>query len=78
MEQVFLTKEELTQIQSLQAEFNKSKVAIGDLELQKQSVLKVIEGLKKDFSEVEQELITKYGKDSVINIMTGEVTQKTD
>lgn len=78
MEQVFLTKEELTQIQGLQAEFNKSKVAIGDLELQKQSIFKVIESLKKDFADVEQELISKYGKDSVINIQTGEVTQKTD
>ena len=78
MEQVFLTKEELTQIQSLQAEFNKSKVAIGDLELQKQNLFKVIDGLKEDFSVVEQGLISKYGKDSVIDIMTGEVTQKTD
>jgi hypothetical protein len=76
MEQVFLTQEELTKVQSLQAEFTKSKAAIGDLELQKQTLLKLIENLRGDFSVVEQDLIAKYGKDSVINIQTGEVTTK--
>lgn len=78
MEKVILTKEELTKIQEMNAEFTKSKIAIGDLELQKASILKKVEFLRNEFSKNEMELITKYGQDSVINVQTGEVTQKQD
>lgn len=78
MEQVFLSNEELSQIQSLNNEFNKAKVTLGELEIQKMAVHQVISELKSQFSKKEVELIEKYGKDSVINIQTGEVTQKTE
>lgn len=76
MEQVFVTQEELKKIQDLNADFTKSKNALGDLELQKQNVFQHIEMLRKEFAINEKSLIEKYGEDSVINIQTGEVTKK--
>jgi len=71
-----VTQEELVKIQELNSEFNKAKMAIGDVELQKQQIISHIEGLKLEFSAHEKQLIEKYGADAVINIQTGEVTQK--
>jgi hypothetical protein len=76
MENVQVTQEELTKIQELNSEFNKAKMAIGDVELQKQQIIRHIEELKVQFSAHEQLLIEKYGADAVINIQTGEVTKK--
>ena len=70
------TQNELATIQELNSDFNKAKMAIGDIELQKQQILQHIEELKIKFSTHEQLLIDKYGKDSVINIQTGKVTIK--
>jgi hypothetical protein len=77
-QQVFLSNEELSQIQSLNNEFTKAKITLGELEIQKVAVHQLIAELKSQFSKKEVELIEKYGKDSVINIQTGEVTQKTE
>lgn len=71
-----LTQEELVKINELNSEFNKAKLAIGDVELQKQNILRHIELLKSEFAAHENALIEKYGVDSVVNIQTGEVTQK--
>ena len=76
MSNVHVTKEELTKIQELNAEFSKAKMAIGDVELQKHNILRVIEELKLQFSAHENLLIEKYGADAVINVQTGEVTKK--
>lgn len=76
MENVQVTQEELTIIQELNSEFNKAKMAIGDVELQKQQIIQHIEQLKLQFTSHEKVLVEKYGVDSVINIQTGEVTQK--
>ena len=73
-----VTQEELTKIQELNSESNKAKMAIGDVELQKQQIISHIEGLKIQFAAHEKELIEKYGADAIINIQTGEVTHKTD
>jgi hypothetical protein len=72
----FLTKEELERTQSMHNDFNKLKMQLGDVELQKQGVLKQVDMLKGFFAEHEKELMTKYGEDAVINIQTGEVTKK--
>ena len=76
MANVQVTQEELVKIQELNSEFNKAKMAIGDVELQKQQIIRHIEELKLEFSAHEKSLIEKYGADAVINIQTGEVTQK--
>jgi len=73
-----VTQEELAKINELNSEFNKAKLAIGDVELQKQNILEHIRILKSEFSAQEKMLIEKYGADSVINIQTGEITQKQD
>ena len=73
-----VTAAELQTIQELNSEFNKAKMAIGDVELQKQQILRHIEELKIQFSTHEQYLIEKYGADAIINIQTGEVTYKTE
>ena len=72
-----LTQEELIKINELNSEFNKAKMAIGDIELQKQQLLRHIEMLKSEFSIHEKALIDKYGEDAVVNVQTGEVTHKT-
>lgn len=71
-----LTQEELTKIQELNSDFNKAKMAVADAELQKQAMMRIVDELKVQFSSHEKLLIEKYGKDAVINLQTGEVTQK--
>jgi hypothetical protein len=71
-----LTQEELELVQTLNTDFTKLKISLGNLELQKQSILTEVDNLKLKFIENEAELINKYGADSVINIQTGEVTVK--
>jgi hypothetical protein len=78
MENKQVTQEELTKIQELNSEFNKAKMAIGDVELQKTQIIRHIEELKLEFSAHEKLLIDKYGADAIINIQTGEVTHKTE
>lgn len=71
-----LTQEELKEIQDLNAEFSKKKLMIGDVEIQKASIMSEIANIKMRFAQTEKKLIDKYGKDSVINLQTGEVQQK--
>jgi hypothetical protein len=71
-----VTAEELSMLQAMNTTFINSKMALGDLELKKQSLLKEIDDLKVDFAKNEQALIGKYGMNSVINIQTGEITEK--
>ena len=78
MEHTQVTQEELGKIQELNAEFNKVKMAIADAELQKQTLIRIVDQIKAQFSEHEKLLIEKYGANAVINIQTGEVTQKTE
>lgn len=73
-----VSQEELTKIQELNAEFNKAKMAIGDVELQKLNIVRHIEELKAQFTAHERLLVDKYGADAVINVQTGEVTRKTE
>lgn len=75
-EQVFITQDELSVIQTMNADFNKAKVSLGDIEIEKHTILRAIDGLKAAFAEQEKTLIAKYGADAVINLQTGEVTKK--
>ena len=73
----YVSKEELERIQTMNSDFAKAKMALGELELNKQGILGQINAMRQEFSEYERILISKYGQDSVINLQTGEVTQKT-
>lgn len=75
-EKVFITQDELNLIQTMNSDFAKAKMGLGDIELQKQGLFKHIEELKNVFGHHEKMLIEKYGADSVINMQTGEVTKK--
>ena len=46
---------------------------LGDHVLQRRALLQNIDMLKEDFAVVEKSLIEKYGKDSVIDLATGQV-----
>ena len=71
-----LTKEELEAIQQMNAEYNRLRLNISDLEMQKHSVLMMLDSLREKFSNHERLLIERYGADAVINMQTGEITNK--
>jgi hypothetical protein len=71
----FLTKEELSKTQAMHTEFNKLKLQLAEVSLQKHGTLKQIDLLREDFANHESELMSKYGIDAVINIQTGEITK---
>ena len=71
-----VTQEELTKLQELNNSFTQSKISLGDLELQKENIIGKIKEIKSKFVELEKELIKKYGEESVINLQTGQVTEK--
>jgi hypothetical protein len=71
-----LKKEELELLQNLRVEFNKYKIQLGDLVLQKALVVEDIQKIKKQFEILEGDLIDKYGENSVINLQTGEIKPK--
>lgn len=72
----YVSKEELDKIQGMNSDFAKAKMALGELELNKQGILNRINAMQQEFYEYEKMLIVKYGQDSVINLQTGEVTKK--
>lgn len=71
-----LTEEEHNFIKEGSVNYTKVKIALGELELQKQSLLDQAKIIVGSFNENEKRLIEKYGANAVINMQTGEVTQK--
>tara|TARA_R110000751_G_scaffold1560_5_gene5836 strand:- start:4119 stop:4436 length:318 start_codon:yes stop_codon:yes gene_type:complete len=71
-----VTDIELQTIRTLNTEFNKKKMALGELELQKLDVIRNIGSIQERFGIQEKKLIDKYGPDSVLNMDTGEITKK--
>ena len=68
--------EELKKLNDLNSEFNTIKNQLGDLTLQKHSLILRVQELKAEFQTAEEGLMQTYGKDAVINLETGEVKQK--
>ena len=73
MENKKLAQEELTQIQGMLNEFNNMKMQLGDAELTKQTIVRKIDKLQAEYIKLENELSDKYGRDSRINVQTGEI-----
>jgi len=71
-----ITDKELKELQEINAEFNKRKAALGELEMQKHSILHQVDGLNASFSELEKKLVEKYGEDVTIDISTGQIKDK--
>ena len=61
----------------LNSSFVQLKDKIADLELQKQMVFENVSEIKKQFKNLESELVEKYGDNSIINLETGIITEKT-
>ena len=68
-----LTSEELESLQGSLKEFNKCKMQLGETVLQQHALIGKMSALKEHSAQEERKLIDKYGKDSVINIETGEI-----
>jgi hypothetical protein len=75
---VKLTSEELDFIKNGTAQYNAVKSKIGDLEIQKAKLINEADAIVKAFLINEKTLIEKYGESAVINLDSGEVTQKQD
>lgn len=71
-----IKEKELETLQGLTGEFNKAKTQLGDLSLQNHMICARVDEIKKEFSVLEATLAKEYGKDSVINLETGMVTDK--
>tara|TARA_R110000751_G_scaffold307400_1_gene428438 strand:+ start:1522 stop:1752 length:231 start_codon:yes stop_codon:yes gene_type:complete len=71
-----LTSEELMFLQEATSKLSNAKTMLGDLEIKKHEVLSEVSTLKVMVQTKEQELINKYGLDSVINMETGQVKKK--
>ena len=71
-----LSKKELTLLQGLQQEFNTVKMQLGDTVLQQHKLMETVEAVKQKFAVEEVKLMEVYGKDAVINLENGEVTEK--
>jgi|GEM_PF-1488244 len=70
-----LSKEELQTLTDLNKEFVEKKVQLGDAVIVQSGLLQEVSVIRAKFAQEEQELIKKYGADSVINLQTGEVTK---
>jgi len=73
-----IAENELQELQSLHAEFNKIKSQLGDIALQEHALCLKTEAIRKSFQDLEKGLMEKYGENAVINLETGEVKQKED
>lgn len=73
-----LEEKEFEQLKELNTTLVRLKLSIADVEIKKHALLKESDQLRTLMLEQEQELIKKYGQDAVINMQTGEVTQKTN
>ena len=71
-----VTPEELKSMQEINAKFQQAKIALGDVALQQQSILKAIDDIKVEFAIEEKKLVANYGPDAVINLQTGEITER--
>lgn len=71
-----VTQDELATMQNMNSEFQKMKMSLGDIELEKHEILKKIDYLREVFAIQEKQMIEKYGADAIINMQTGEITYK--
>jgi hypothetical protein len=71
-----LSKKELESIQKLMNDFNQVKMQLGDTVITQHSLMSNVEELKVAYAKEEQKLIKKYGENSVVNVQTGEITEK--
>ncbi len=75
-DKIFLTPEEWELMKTINGEFQRAKMAIADLEIQKQGMLDKVREIHAEFDKHDKGIVSKYGPNSIINLATGEVTQR--
>ena len=73
-----VSEKDLEIVRGLQNELITIKDKLVNVQLQKHDILKKFDILKEHFAKHEEELVKKYGADAVINLQTGEVSEKKD
>lgn len=73
-----LEEKEFEQLKDFNTVISRLKTSIADAEIRKHSLLMETDHVRTLMLEQEKQLIEKYGIGSVINMQTGEVTQKTN
>jgi|TARA_R100000951_G_scaffold116541_1_gene128895 hypothetical protein len=71
-----ITEAELLEVQSMNNAFNQLKLKIADTVLTKEHLLGEVAKLKEEYKSVEEKLTEKYGQDAVIDIQTGDISEK--
>ena len=71
-----LKKTELVELQTLNSDFVNLKTQLGDLELLKHLIIEQVQEVRKKFSDLEVNLVKKYGENTTINLQTGEIKEK--
>ncbi len=71
-----ITEAELLEVQSMNNAFNQLKLKIADTVLTKEHLLGEVSKLKEEYKSVEERLTEKYGQDAVIDIQTGDISEK--
>ena len=71
-----ITEAELLEVQSMNNAFNQLKLKIADSEMTKHHLMGEVKKLKESYKAVEEKLTEKYGENSVIDIQTGEISEK--
>jgi predicted nucleic acid-binding Zn-ribbon protein len=66
----------LIKLQTLNSDFVNLKTQLGDLELQKHLIIEQVQEVRKKFSDLEVNLVKKYGENTTINLQTGEIKEK--
>jgi len=75
-EKVFLPQDQLEIVRHLQSDYQKTKLDIGELELKKDSAIGHARYLESEIGKMNADISAQYGADSVINLQTGEITQR--
>lgn len=73
MEATRITKEELSSMNTLGSDIFKAKIALANIELEKNSLLKAIDGMSIQAKKMQDKLAEKYGEGASIDPNTGEI-----
>lgn len=73
-----LDKKTLDKIHALRNAHAVLKNEIADLEILKQEKFSQLLEVRESFKKVEQQITTRFGKDAIVDITTGEIRQKGD
>lgn len=71
-----LDQKTLGKIRNLRDAHIKIKAEISDLEIRKYERFTQLMDLKLEFRKIEQEIITRFGRDSVVDLSTGEIKKR--